>query len=263
MKTPRFIDTHCHLGLMANAEEVAAQLDQAGLAVFDCGVDPRGFDAARARAQRHKGIVAGVGLHPWWIADSRCGATEAELLCNIVAHERFIGEVGLDFSPRFVESTETQAAAFAKLCVALAGNPMTGRVVSIHAVRSADTVLDILESHGLLEAGPDFPVIIFHWFSGTSDEFVRARNEGCFFSINERMLATKRGREYARQVPEGQLLLETDYPPTPGSGCSAKELRNSLERTAEQLADLRKTATEVLMPAVTFTTRILISGKSA
>lgn len=250
---PKFFDAHVHLDLMENAEEVATQLDQTGLAVFDCGVDPREFDAARARAQRHPGIVAGVGLHPWWIANGRCGDAEVALLCDIAAHERFIGEVGLDFSPRFVESAEMQTAAFASLCAALAGSPVAGRVISIHAVRSADTVLDILEDHGLLEADPGSPAIIFHWFSGTSDEFVRARNTGCFFSVNERMLATKRGREYARQVPEGQLLLETDHPRNPGDACSAQELRNSLERTAEQLADLRNATAEAMTSATTVT----------
>ena len=233
---------------MGNAEEVAAQLDQAGLAVFDCGVDPRGFEAARARAQRHKGIVAGVGLHPWWIADSRCGAAEVELLCDIVAREQFIGEAGLDFSPRFAGSETTQIEALSRLCEAIADNPLPGRVLSIHAVRAAGTVLDILERHGLLNSNG--PAIIFHWFSGTSDEFVRARNAGCFFSINERMLATKRGREYARQIPGNQLLLETDYPPTPGSGCSASDLQNTLERTVNQLAGLRQADTTSLVEAI-------------
>ena len=39
---------------------------------------------------------------------------------------------------------------------------------------------------------------------------------GCLFSVNEFMLATRRGRAYARQIPTGQLLLETDLPAEPG-----------------------------------------------
>lgn len=32
----------------------------------------------------------------------------------------------------------------------------------------------------------------------------------CYFSVNERMLGTKRGREYARQIPLDKLLIETN-----------------------------------------------------
>lgn len=174
------------LGPDAAASESAAS----GLGLFDCGVDPRDFSAANERARRLPGIIAGVGLHPWWLADGRCGPAEVNLLCEFAAQERYIGEVGLDFSARFALSEPLQIQAFDWLCDTLVQHPLTGRVISIHAVRSAGAVLDVLESHGLLIPNPDSPAIIFHWFSGTSDELVRARNAGCYFSVNERMLAT-------------------------------------------------------------------------
>ena len=83
-------------------------------------------------------------------------------------------------------------------------------------------------------------VIIFHWFSGTSDELVRARNAGCYFSVNERMLASKRGREYTRQIPLDRLLLETDAPAEPNTETSAQSLIRSLTRTSERIASLKK-----------------------
>lgn len=151
-----------------------------------------------------------------------------------------IGEVGLDFSARFAGSEPLQVQAFDRLCDALAQHPLTGRVISIHAVRSAGIVLDVLESHGLLIPNSDSPVIIFHWFSGTSDELVRARNAGCYFSVNERMLASKRGREYTRQIPLDRLLLETDAPAEPNTETSAQSLIRSLTRTSERIASLKK-----------------------
>lgn len=105
--------------------------------------------------------------------------------------------------------------------------------------RSAGAVLDVLESHGLLIPNPDSPAIIFHWFSGTSDELTRARNAGCYFSVNERMLATKRGREYARQIPLDRLLLETDAPAEPNTETSAQSLIRSLTRTSERITSLK------------------------
>lgn len=178
---PRLFDAHCHLDLMAYPNAVADETAAIGLGVFDCGVDPRDFAAAKKRASRYPNIIAGVGLHPWWLADGRCGPAEVNLLCEVAAQEHYIGEVGLDFSARFAGSEPLQIQALNRLCDALVQHPLTGRVISIHAVRSAGAVLDVLESHGLLIPNPDSPVIIFHWFSGTSDELVRARNAGCVF----------------------------------------------------------------------------------
>lgn len=236
---PQLIDAHCHLDLMAHPDAVADEATALGLGLFDCGVNPRDFSAANERARRQPGIIAGVGLHPWWLADGHCGFDEINLLCEVAAQERYIGEVGLDFSARFAGSEPLQTQALDQLCEALAQHPLTGRVISIHAVRSAEAVLDVLESHGLLIPNPDSPVIIFHWFSGTSDELVRARNADCYFSVNERMLASKRGREYARQIPLDRLLLETDSPAEPNTETSAQSLIRSLTRTSMRIASLK------------------------
>lgn len=224
---------------MAYPNAVADETAAIGLGVFDCGVDPRDFAAAKKRASRYPNIIAGVGLHPWWLADGRCGPAEVNLLCKVAAQERYIGEVGLDFSARFAGSEPLQIQALDRLCDALVQCPLAGRVISIHAVRSAGTVLDVLESHGLLIPSPDSPAIIFHWFSGTSDELVRARNVGCYFSVNERMLASKRGREYARQIPLDRLLLETDAPAEANTETSAQSLIKSLTRTSMRITSLK------------------------
>ena len=110
-------------------------------------------------------------------------------------------------------------------------------MLSIHSVRAADLALGALERMGALASCN----CIFHWFSGTSDELHRAVKAGCWFSINEMMLRTRRGREYARQLPANRLLLETDLPPGEDVDFSAQEIRASLMRTAEQLADIRST----------------------
>lgn len=229
---------------MSDPNAVAHEAATVGLGLFDCGVDPRSFATANKRASSSPNVIAGVGLHPWWIADGRCGAAEVDLLCELATRERFISEVGLDFSSRFAGTEEIQTQAFERLCQALSQCPLAGRVISIHAVRSAGTVLDVLGSHELLTPSPDSPAIIFHWFSGTSNEFVRARNAGCYFSVNERMLATKRGREYARQIPLDRLLLETDAPARPQADASAQQLITSLKSVSRHIAELKNCVVE-------------------
>lgn len=242
--TSQLFDAHCHLDLMAYPDAVADEATTLGPSLFDCGVDPRDFARAKKRACNRSNIFAGIGLHPWWLADGRCGTAEINLLCEVAAQERLIGEVGLDFSARFAGSEPLQIQAFDRLCDALVQHPLAGRVISIHAVRSAGTVLDALESYGLLTPSPNSPAIIFHWFSGTSNEFVRARNASCYFSVNERMLATKRGREYARQIPLDRLLLETDAPAEPQADASARQLITSLKSASLHIAELKNCVVE-------------------
>ncbi len=240
----QLFDAHCHLDLMAYPDAVADEATTLGLSLFDCGVDPRDFARAKKRACNRSNTFSGIGLHPWWLADGRCGTAEINLLCEVAAQERLIGEVGLDFSARFAGSEPLQIQAFDRLCNALVQRPLAGRVISIHAVRSAGTVLDALESYGLLTPSPNSPAIIFHWFSGTSNEFVHARNAGCYFSVNERMLATKRGREYARQIPLDRLLLETDAPAEPQADASARQLITSLKSASLHIAELKNCVVE-------------------
>lgn len=246
----QLFDAHCHLDMMGRPETVANEVTAMGLGCFDCSVDPRDFAAAKKRASCSSNIIAGVGLHPWWIADGRCGAAEVDLLCELAIRERFIGEVGLDFSPRFAGTEGIQTQAFERLCQTLSQHSIPRRALSIHAVRSAETVLDILETNSLFNNSPDSPAIIFHWFSSTSNELNRARNVGCYFSINERMLATKRGREYTRQIPLDRLLLETDAPAEPQTDASAQQLADSLIRTSEIIATLKDCAAESVKSVV-------------
>ena len=258
---PRLFDAHCHLDLMAHPDAVVDEATALGLGLFDCGVDPRDFASAHGRTRRPPTVIKGIGLHPWWLADGRCGNAEIDLLCQIAAQERYIGEVGLDFSARFTGSEPLQTQALDRLCDALVQHPLTGRVISIHAVRSAGAALDVLESHGLLIPNPDSPVIIFHWFSGTSDELVRARNAGCYFSVNERMLATKRGREYARQIPLDRLLLETDAPAEAQADINARQLITSLKSVSRHIAELKNCAAEGVESIVLANSRSIFDFK--
>ena len=47
---PRLFDAHCHLDLMTYPNTVADETAAIGLGVFDCGVDPRDFEAAKKPA---------------------------------------------------------------------------------------------------------------------------------------------------------------------------------------------------------------------
>lgn len=230
------VDMHCHLDLMANGPAVAAQAATVGLGILNAGVTPDAFRAARAAYANAPTARCAAGLHPWWIDDGRCGAADVDLLVEELARTPFVGEVGLDFAARHRASAPAQTEAFERIAKACADHPLPKRLLTIHAVHAASTVLDILERYDLTRSA----ACIIHWFSGTSDELARARRLGCLFSVNEFMLATCRGREYARQIPTDRLLFETDLPSHDGPG-SAAELMASLERTLATVAALKRT----------------------
>lgn len=246
---------HCHLDWVTQATAVAAAARERGIVLFCTPVTPRDTLATRKRFAAEPHIRVGTGLHPWWIEDSATGHTMIDQAVELARASSLIGEVGLDFSPAHATSAHLQTEAFARLTRACAEHPRAGRTISIHAARSAETALDTLERTGLITRAR----CIFHWFSGTSNDLARLRALGCYVSVNERMLATKRGREYARQMPLDRLLLETDAPSHAGEAITIDALEGALMRTAEQLAAIHCVELGQLLDVVAQTSARLLN----
>lgn len=244
-------DLHCHVDFSRDPVSFARAAERSGILQYACTVTPGGYDRARRLFDEHAFplLRIGVGLHPWWVSENEAQARlEAQEACARITTADFVGEVGLDFSARHVGTAVQQRATFRLIIEACA--QMGGRVISIHAVRSAAAVLDILEKTGAVHTCR----CVLHWFSGTSDDLTRARRMGCWFSVGERMLATKRGRAYVSQMPVERLLVETDLPARMDDPLTFDEYRTSLDSAYEQLASLRGPA--VAHAAVTNAVRL-------
>lgn len=230
----RLYDMHCHVGSLANANEFARQADRLGITLLNVTVSPADA-AACERLANHSNVYRACGLHPWWIANGVCDEQDAARAAALCAASRYVGEIGLDFAGDRAASAHRQLAAFEQIVQACAESPVEKRLLSIHAVRSASCVMDTLQRFNLMCNA----ACIFHWFSGTSDELARARSMGCYFSINPRMLATKRGREYARQIPLDRILLETDAPAEFGTRGDAAAHARTLLGMLDTLGEIR------------------------
>ncbi len=222
-------DLHCHLAFMANAEDVARDARAAGTMLFANTVTMDEYETARERFAAFENVRVGLGTHPWWVD----GSFDIVRFEQLAAHERFIGEIGLDLGRRHEENRQAQLDAFeaaAGICA-----QQGGKVVSLHAVHASAEVLDTLERTGALKAC----TCVFHWFTGPSDVLKRAVQAGCCFSAGPRMLATGKGREYVKAIPAAQLLLETDAPPEQGQRYSYAELLAELETVAGAIAAIK------------------------
>ena len=108
---PTLWDMHVHLDFMRHPEAVAQEAERLGLGMFACTVTPEGFQHVLPALIDASNVRLGVGLHPWWVADGRCDAKDIDLVCALARETRFVGEVGIDLSPRHApeESHETQS----------------------------------------------------------------------------------------------------------------------------------------------------------
>lgn len=245
-------DMHCHLGFAENAASIGAVAAQAHIRALSCTVTPGEF--ARFGNEASAPVVWALGLHPWYVAEDWRPQVDAfeELLPRAAA----FGELGLDFSVRHRATADAQAAAFERLLSVIvleAARRAVPPLLSLHAVGSAGTVLELLRKSGAL----DVCAVVFHWFSGSGEELNAARAAGCYFSVGPHMLASRRGRAYGAQIPAEQLLLETDEPPE-GAFMDAATWRGQLEGALNHLAQLRKADPAQLAATISATSRLLL-----
>lgn len=225
-------DMHCHLGLMANGTEVAAESFARDTLIFNNTVTPEGWQRERRQMAPYPNVTTGFGMHPWWVQDGAADEARClELLENF--EPQVIGEVGLDLGKRHQDTAADQRRVFS--AIARWAGALGHRLISLHSVHGAREVLDILEESGAAESC----TCLFHWFSGPSDQLKRAIDDGCFFSCGPRMLKTGKGREYVKVIPPDRLLLETDWPPQRGDSCTFEGLYHQLEVAAESVAALK------------------------
>lgn len=238
MNNLTYFDAHVHANLMDSPLNVARSSHDAGLGFFTCGVTPHDYlELAPQLTQAN--IRVGLGAHPWYISDGRVTEKDIELLLELMEQTPYIGEIGLDFSSRYCVDglQDLQVKAFTKICkraAELSSNDQP-RVLSMHTVRSVDAVLDILEQTGAAQAC----IPIIHWFSGSSNELQRAIKLGCWFSVGEMSLKTKRGREYAKVYPKNKLLTETDLPSSDHTDIDSAYIVDSLKRALLGLSEVR------------------------
>ena len=201
--TTGLVDFHCHLDLYPDHAVAVRNADAAGVFTLAVTTTPRAWPRNHELAQCTKHVRAALGLHPQLVAERE---NEIELWEQYLSEPRYIGEVGLDAGPRFFKSLDAQKRVFQHVLqrCAQAGD----KIITVHSIRSAKAVLDLVEAHLPPERGK----IVLHWFTGTKSEAKRALELGCYFSINAAMLGNERHAPMVQAIPLDRMLTETDGP---------------------------------------------------
>lgn len=197
------VDFHCHLDLYPDHATAVERCERDGIFTLAVTTTPKAWPRNHELASTTRHVRAALGLHPQLVAER---AHEIGLWEELLPRTRYVGEVGLDASPRFYKSFETQKRIFSRvlsLC-STAGN----KIVTVHSTRATKVVLDMLEKHMPSTRGK----VVLHWFTGTAAETRRAIDLGCYFSVNIEMLANEKRAAITKMIPLDRLLTETDGP---------------------------------------------------
>lgn len=202
-------DAHIHLNALQNPTSIA----MCSVNILCVSCSPAGWNRTLELTADSSTAHAALGLHPWWVLSPKTQEKDAferfenhlNVFLKHAANTRFIGEIGLDFYGEHKESSQLQLSTFRQICRALANG---GHVISLHTRNADEEAFELLEDSNVLEGN----TCILHAFNGSSPAMTQALRAGCYFSVGERELKTKRWREYAKQLPLDRLLLESDAP---------------------------------------------------
>jgi len=115
---------------------------------------------------------------------------------------KYIGEVGLDFSKSFITHKAEQIEVFDYIAQK---SGQHNKILSIHSRNSEVDVIDILKKHNVRFA-------VFHWYTGKIENIKKIVDMGYYFSVNSKMLESKKGLSIIRNIPIDRILIETDGP---------------------------------------------------
>jgi len=201
------IDVHSHLDLYPDGLALAQEVNRRNEFTLVVTTSPRAYRATSRMFLGLRNIRVGLGLHPE-VAVAKQG--ELDDLVDGIARARFIGEIGMDGSPRFRGSLSVQEPIFRAVLSECGRHP--GKVLSIHSRGAERRVVELLATTG--HAG----VPLLHWFSGALAELESAVRIGCWFSVGPAMLEGAKGRALVARMPLNRVLPETDGPFTSVGG---------------------------------------------
>jgi TatD DNase family protein len=140
-----------------------------------------------------------TGIHPWdvsWLDTATIDSllTRLETLPGTVA----IGEIGLDYS-RDIDHNMQEELLLRQLSIAVRRR----LPVVLHCVRTFEHIMLILRKFALRG-------VIFHGFTGNTQQAHTALQAGYYLSLGDRSLRTPATMEALLHIPPERILLETD-----------------------------------------------------
>ena len=244
------VDTHCHLDMLGDGQEVEAIILRAREAslifMVTIGTDFASSEKSCELTRQYSDVFATVGIHPHEV--KTIGSEIFDQFRDLIdgyPKVRGIGETGLDFyydhSPR-----ETQKAAFVDH-IRLAQERALPLV--IHSRNAPKETIDILKKEKAEKVGG-----IIHCFTENLEMALAAIELNFLISFSGIITFNNSSslREVVSQIPLDKILIETDSPflsPVPFRGKKNEPMR--VMHVAEKIAEIKKVPLEKIMSQTT------------
>ncbi|VDK42741.1 unnamed protein product [Anisakis simplex] len=234
------IDCHCHLAdeqFSSDIEEVIARAQKAQvLATLVCSEYSAQFEDVFRLAQRFKGFCFScIGVHPLQKGNVSVQVEDMDGMEELVEQNldriAAIGEVGLDFTPRFLKlanAKEQQIAVFKRQIAIAIKHDLT---LSVHSRSAGRPAIEILRECGARR-------VLMHAFDGNDKSAQPAIDCGYFFSIPPSFTHSERKIDLIKRIPLTQLCLETDSPVL-GPSKSERNEPSNIHISAELIANIK------------------------
>jgi TatD DNase family protein len=207
----QFIDTHCHLDMLAYCDDLEIVLNQAQTnhikKIVTIGIDLTSSKNAINIARRYPQIYATIGVHPHDV-DNLKASDYKELEQLYINHSKHIvgfGEIGLDYVKQHSEPSRQREHFKRQLQLA---HELKLPVIIHNRDANDDTIKLLTEARPLDYGG------IMHCFSGDMTFAHKVLDLGMLISIpgivtfkNATIL-----QEVAQKIPLTSMVLETDGP---------------------------------------------------
>ncbi|XP_026195261.1 tatD DNase domain containing 3-like isoform X2 [Anabas testudineus] len=250
-----FIDCHCHISagdFDKDIDEVIENSQKAGLLALIAVAEHVGeFDKIIALSQRSPGFIFPcLGVHPVQDVspEQQRGVVLQDLDAALPIIEKYkdhlvaIGEVGLDFTPRYI-SSETDKESQRQVLIRQAQIAKELDLpLNVHSRSAGRPTIHLLKEQGVEKA-------LLHAFDGKPSVAMEGVKAGYFFSIPPSIIRSEQ-QKLVKQLPLENICLETD---SPALG-PEKQVRNepkNISISAEYISKIKGVSLEKVIEVTT------------
>ncbi|MBQ9430150.1 MAG: TatD family hydrolase [Kiritimatiellae bacterium] len=204
-------DAHAHLQdqkLLPRLRVVLDSAVDAGVTAVCCcgtGCDDWEALAGLCRIVSKPVLVPAFGVHPWYCLNQPDDWLERLERMFYRFPAAALGEAGVDGLKRDIPMSCQRICLELQLDLAV----RLKLPVVLHGARAWDELLDVLTPYVR-----NLPAVVLHGFGGSREQFAKFSQIGCYFSLGGAVCnpQAKKVRAIVAEIPDSQLLIETDSP---------------------------------------------------